>query len=320
MSQDQQLREALQVLADFSEHDGDEFCSQPTDERILKAAKFARSFLTATQQAAPSRGEVDRAYGYAKRLAESIWERHYKDAYPNWEAMDTLIGILTQIDNMAAGLLEASAQREQPAASKPESQAQGHVFNPHMAGIYRVQGKCGDQVIDYTTTDQADALVEQFSRAVNGPQAQAGEPEDFKSFAMNIYHADDKAGGEVVAVRDLPLGARFSYQEYPNDVWVLLERHGCGLCARWQGTDGSPVMQPICSITETPEDMLTLKVVSVDTRPQPQAERPAERVALSDAQTADLWNASKRENLVDHVHEFKRAVEAAHGITAKDQS
>lgn len=39
---------------------------------------------------------------------------------------------------------------------------------------------------------------------------------------------------------------------------------------------------------------------------------------LTDEQTADLWNASKRENLVDHVHEFKSAIDAAYGI-GKDQ-
>lgn len=49
MSQDQKLCVALQVLADFQDHDGDEFCSRPTDERIIEAAEFARSALTVTQ-------------------------------------------------------------------------------------------------------------------------------------------------------------------------------------------------------------------------------------------------------------------------------
>jgi hypothetical protein len=44
------------------------------------------------------------AYGYAKRLALAIWEQHYKAAAPQWKPLDDLIGVLTQIDNMTAGL------------------------------------------------------------------------------------------------------------------------------------------------------------------------------------------------------------------------
>jgi hypothetical protein len=44
------------------------------------------------------------AYGYAKRLAEAIWQKHYKATAPQWKPLDDLIGVLTQIDNMTAGL------------------------------------------------------------------------------------------------------------------------------------------------------------------------------------------------------------------------
>lgn len=44
------------------------------------------------------------AYGYAKRLAVAIWEQHYKDVAPQWNPLDDLMGVLTQIDNMTAGL------------------------------------------------------------------------------------------------------------------------------------------------------------------------------------------------------------------------
>jgi hypothetical protein len=45
------------------------------------------------------------AYGYANRLAEAIWSKHYKNTAPQWEPFDELIGVLTQIDNMTAGLI-----------------------------------------------------------------------------------------------------------------------------------------------------------------------------------------------------------------------
>jgi hypothetical protein len=56
------------------------------------------------------------AYGYARRLAEAIWQKHYKDVAPQWKPFDDLMGVLTQIDNMTSGL---TAQR-QPQYNKTE--------------------------------------------------------------------------------------------------------------------------------------------------------------------------------------------------------
>ena len=66
------------------------------------------------------------AYGYAKRLAEFIWEKHYKKESPDWTPLPDVLGVLTQIDNMTCGLEKA----------KPE---QNHGFDrtaSHMAGEY----------------------------------------------------------------------------------------------------------------------------------------------------------------------------------------
>jgi hypothetical protein len=53
------------------------------------------------------------AYGYAKRLAVAIWEQHYKATAPQWKPLDDLIGVLTQIDNMTAGLTAPPAAQRQ---------------------------------------------------------------------------------------------------------------------------------------------------------------------------------------------------------------
>jgi hypothetical protein len=52
----------------------------------------------------PAAQQEHDAYGYAKRLAIAIWEQHYKDVAPQWKPFDDLLGVLTQIDNMTAGL------------------------------------------------------------------------------------------------------------------------------------------------------------------------------------------------------------------------
>ena len=60
------------------------------------------------------------AYGYAKRLAVAIWEQHYKDVAPHWKPLDDLMGVLTQIDNMTAGL---TAQNQRQPLTDEEIQA-----------------------------------------------------------------------------------------------------------------------------------------------------------------------------------------------------
>ena len=62
---------------------------------------------------------------------------------------------------------------------------------------------------------------------------------------------------------DLPLGTRFRYIGY-KEVWVVLERHGFGLIAKWQGVDGPTMGQQLCSLADTEEECKTLEVVIVE--------------------------------------------------------
>jgi hypothetical protein len=51
-----------------------------------------------------------RACDYAERLAVSLWRNHWTDSAPDWKPLSgDLIGILTQIDNMTAGMTRARA-------------------------------------------------------------------------------------------------------------------------------------------------------------------------------------------------------------------
>jgi hypothetical protein len=58
----------------------------------------------------------DNTYGYAKSLAESLFKKHYAHQEPYasgsvvWEVSDTIIGVLTQIDNMVCTLVHQKAQ------------------------------------------------------------------------------------------------------------------------------------------------------------------------------------------------------------------
>ena len=75
---------------------------------------YPTSLRTAIKEALaqPEQEPVD-CYGYAARLATSIWKQHYQKTAPQWQVLDNLMGVLTQIDNMAAGLISTPLP-EQP--------------------------------------------------------------------------------------------------------------------------------------------------------------------------------------------------------------
>ena len=79
---------------------------------------------------------TDNTYGYAKSLAEAIFKQHfasdehYASGRVVWGVNDTVIGILTQIDNMVADMVRRS---EQPAQQEPVA---WRVRWPKMGGGY----------------------------------------------------------------------------------------------------------------------------------------------------------------------------------------
>jgi hypothetical protein len=53
---------------------------------------------------------TDSPHDYAMRLAWALWEKHWKDDAPDWQPLPDLLGLLTQIDNMVAGLVRKDGQ------------------------------------------------------------------------------------------------------------------------------------------------------------------------------------------------------------------
>lgn len=56
--------------------------------------------------------EFDGPLGYATHLACALWEKHWKADAPDWKPLPDLLGVLTQIDNMTAGLVRGVANGE----------------------------------------------------------------------------------------------------------------------------------------------------------------------------------------------------------------
>ena len=79
---------------------------------VDKAQLLSHRAVEHLQQALAQPEQDDEAYGYAKYLAECIWEKHYKEESPHWRPFDNTLGVLTQIDNMTCGLEKAQPEQK----------------------------------------------------------------------------------------------------------------------------------------------------------------------------------------------------------------
>ena len=77
--------------------------------------------IDASQQAQPASAPVEappeRVHAYALELARNLWRKHYQQIAPQREPLPDTLGLLTQIDNMAAGL--AAPPAPSPSAGTP---------------------------------------------------------------------------------------------------------------------------------------------------------------------------------------------------------
>lgn len=58
----------------------------------------------ADKRIAALEAELAKVREYATTLARSMHRQHYTETAPNWQPLDDVLGLLTQIDNMYAGL------------------------------------------------------------------------------------------------------------------------------------------------------------------------------------------------------------------------
>lgn len=83
------------------------------------------------------------------------------------------------------------------------------------------------------------------------------------AFEQACAEVDSQMGGlEPVTVpfRHLPLGARFRYTEH-LDVFVVLERHGCGKVADWEGNTLQNPFQGIYNAANSDAECEALRVI-----------------------------------------------------------
>ena len=174
-----QLRAAAQAILDRWDSPKWEWATQgPTADLMaeLRAALAQQDEPVAwvgdpsTQDYASTQPEPD-AYGYASRLAVALWEKHYKDAAPQWKPLDDLMGVLTQIDNMTSGLT-LLAQQAEPV--EPVAWKQGNLvtFNedpyPALGGLF-VQFWDGEEVAARVYANDLETLRQRCAKVNTAP-------------------------------------------------------------------------------------------------------------------------------------------------------
>jgi hypothetical protein len=101
MTKDEALTLALEAL----EADELDMVDDGSGNMVFRKEQAITAIKEALAQPVQPEQEPVDCYGYAARLATSIWKQHYQKTAPQWQVLDDLIGVLTQIDNMAAGLI-----------------------------------------------------------------------------------------------------------------------------------------------------------------------------------------------------------------------
>jgi hypothetical protein len=115
-----ELRDKLEEIG--SALSGDSVLDSLAEQALRTAAKTPgemgeevarlKALVNANQNQAA--GDMANALCEASRLANSIWRSEYKNDAPNWQPLGTVVGVISQIDNMYAGVREQrNALRQQ---------------------------------------------------------------------------------------------------------------------------------------------------------------------------------------------------------------
>ena len=114
-------KEALKLALDYLEPLARQWGIESKAHGVCTAIRLAltEEFLSTEQPA------QDNTYGYAKSLAETIFKQHFArdEHYASgrivWEVNNTVIGILTQIDNMVADMVRRPAIKQDLTPEQP---------------------------------------------------------------------------------------------------------------------------------------------------------------------------------------------------------
>lgn len=175
--------------------------------------------LTAAAQAGEdvviSKEEFDGSLRYATHLAEALWNKHWKAVAPSWKPLPDLLGVLTQIDNMTAGLVPAVVSASSPA--------------PAQSGA----GEDNEYVFD-AWRGQSETELKNSCRRLNRTNGEAAAR--IAALSQALAEAEKRTKGKVLLPRHLTPAMACALEGAMQPPWPNGDPHGAipQLVQDWQ--------------------------------------------------------------------------------------
>ncbi len=88
---------------------------------------------------------VGKSFDEVRALCSHLWARHYRDKVPNWLPLDTLPGVISQLDNMTAGVSndidEMTAKFKEAITDLAAARDKNRVLNVELAKAGNLRGE-----------------------------------------------------------------------------------------------------------------------------------------------------------------------------------
>lgn len=196
-------RELMQQALEALEAKGDAWIVL---ERKAKAAIREALAEQPAQQQEPVRVPVaDNTYNYAKSLAEAIFKQHfasdehYSSGRIVWGVNDTVIGILTQIDNMVADMVRRPAQVDGDTIVQTFTGLPRRKLRDLLSGGWEVNGVCFQRIETDGTVRRGAATTGGMVLWWNAEQPAQQEPVAFlaNGTRFKISYDSRQSGGQI---------------------------------------------------------------------------------------------------------------------------
>jgi len=145
-------------------------------------AYFIPSQITELVSAVESlTAEKEAAVNEAKSLAVCMWRSWYKDDSPNWEPLDTAVGMISQINNMVAGLRDKLEAAE---SSLAQAREEIERLKAHNDDLRKCGPSCSELIV---TKARAEAAEQREKGLLNVIEEVVNDHETFGNGGVSDY-------------------------------------------------------------------------------------------------------------------------------------
>lgn len=115
---------------------------------------------------------VNKSFDEVRALCSHIWVRHYSEQAPNWLPLDTLPAVISQLDNMVAGISNGLAEeRERFKRAATDLAAQSVKAADLAAEVEHLRATFNQRLADAVQDYEADALAMRRKRQMDRDRA-----------------------------------------------------------------------------------------------------------------------------------------------------